>query len=410
MTGSFLNLRQLFRDLWSQKLRTTLTIFGIVWGTVAVSLLLAFGRGFHEQTAKSFNGLGEGIVICWPSRTSLPWEGIGKGRPIRLTEEDMQLLRDQAQTLGGISGEYSDNLLVNYNDKTVRIDVSGVAPEFGDMRNLIPAAGGRFLNALDWRDRRRVAFMGDKLAGEIFGSVDPVGKVIRINGSPYLMIGVLRKKQQDSSYSGRDEGKIFIPGSTFVGMTGAKYVDNFIVKARSGLSSEPLKKEVLGILAKKARFNPEDKEAVSTWDTTDNMKFLGTFMGGFRLFLGIIGMLTLVVGGIGVSNIMNVVVEERTREIGIKLALGAQPRSIMTQFLVETMIITALGGTIGILISTGICALFPVLGLTDYVGSPSVGGSIGLLSAGLLGVVGLVAGWFPARDAARLDPVVAMKK
>lgn len=322
----------------------------------------------------------------------------------------MQLLRDQAQTLGGISGEYSDNLLVNYNEKTVRIDVSGVAPEFGDMRNLIPAAGGRFLNALDWRDRRRVAFMGDKLAGEIFGSVDPVGKLIRINGSPFLLVGVLQKKQQDSSYSGRDEGKIFIPGSTFVGMTGAKYVDNFIVKAKSGFSSEPLKKEVLGIIAKKARFNPEDKEAVSTWDTTDNMKFLGTFMGGFRLFLGIIGMLTLVVGGIGVSNIMNVVVEERTREIGIKLALGAQPRSIMLQFLAETLIITALGGAVGILISAGICALFPVLGLTDYVGSPSVGGSIGLFAAGLLGVVGLVAGWFPARDAARLDPVVAMKK
>jgi len=405
-----ITLRQLLRDLRSQKLRTFLTIFGIVWGTVAVSLLLAFGQGFHAQVRKSSAGLGENICIAWPSLTSIPFEGLGKGRRIRLGEEDMLLVAAKADNLAGISGEYTANLKTTYGTKTLAVDVSGVSPIFADLRNLIPRAGGRFINALDEEQQRRVVFIGDELAKNIFGAAtDPVGKSLLMQGSPFLVIGVMTTKQQDSSYSGRDKDKAWVPGSTLRALTGDKYVDNFIFKASRSDRTETLKTQVLGILARRHRFDPKDKEALGIWDTTEMFQFLDTFMLGFRLFLGIVGAFTLIVGGIGVSNIMNVVVDERTREIGIKMALGARSRSILGQFMLETLLMTALGGVVGLAISAGICRLVPLFNLTEYIGDPLISPFVGGLTAGLLGLIGLLAGWFPAREAANLDPVVAMK-
>ena len=403
-------LRQLLRDLGSQKLRTSLTIFGIVWGTVAVSLLLAFGQGFHAQLRKSSAGLGENICIAWPSLTSMPFEGLGKGRRIRLTEEDMDLVAAKADGLAGISGEYSATLKATYGTKTLAIDVSGVKPLFADLRNLIPRAGGRFINAIDEEQQRRTIFLGDELAKNIFGeATEPVGKTLLMQGSPFLVIGVLQTKTQDSSYSGRDKDKAFVPGSTLRALTGDKYVDNFIFKAESSLDTGRLKDQVLRILARRHRFDPKDKEALMIWDTTEMFQFLDTFMLGFRLFLGIVGAFTLIVGGIGVSNIMNVVVDERTREIGIKMALGARSRAILGQFMLETLMVTALGGAVGLAISAGICRVVPLFGLTEYIGTPLISPFVGTLTALLLGGIGLLAGWFPAREAANLDPVVAMK-
>jgi len=403
-------LRQLLRDLRSQKLRTFLTIFGIVWGTVAVSLLLAFGQGFHAQLRKSSAGLGENICIAWPSLTSIPFEGLGKGRRIRLTEEDMDLVAAKADGLAGISGEYTATLKATYGTKTLAIDVSGVNPLFADLRNLIPRAGGRFINAIDEEQQRRTIFLGDELAKNIFGeATEPVGKTLLMQGSPFLVIGVLKTKTQDSSYSGRDKDKAFVPGSTLRALTGDKYVDNFIFKAQSSLDTGRLKDQVLQILARRHRFDPKDKEALMIWDTTEMFQFLDTFMLGFRMFLGIVGAFTLIVGGIGVSNIMNVVVDERTREIGIKMALGARSRAILGQFMLETLMVTALGGAVGLAISAGICRVVPLFGLTEYIGTPLISPFVGTLTALLLGAIGLLAGWFPAREAANLDPVVAMK-
>jgi putative ABC transport system permease protein len=402
-------LRQLGRDLRTQKLRTFLTAFGIVWGTVSVSLLLAFGQGFHQHLRTSQAGLGENILIAWPSRTSLSFEGLGKGRRIRLAEEDMQLVAQKADGLAGICGEFMSSFKMTYGETTLAVDTSGINVAYGDLRNVIARAGGRWINALDMELRRRVIFLGDDLAKSVFGSVDPVGKTVLLHGSPFTVIGVMTTKSQDSSYSGRDKDKAFIPSSTFSAITGRKYVENFIFKAASAERTEGLRAQVLAILAAKHRFDPNDKAALGIWDTTEGFKFLDTFMLAFKSFLGIIGALTLVVGGIGVSNIMNVIVEERTREIGIKMALGARSRSILGQFMVETMALTAVGGAIGLGISTAICAIFPAMGLDEYVGRPTISPFVAVVTAGLLGTIGLLAGYFPARDAASLDPVVAMK-
>jgi len=408
MTSLSSFLRQLARDLRSQKLRTFLTTFGIVWGTVAVSLLLAFGHGLHRQMIKSAAGLGDRIAIAWPMRTSMIYEGLGKGRRMRMMEEDIDYLEAQVDLIAGISSEYSQGMITRYGERQRSVDVSGVSPSYGTMRNMIPAVGGRFINELDIERRRRVVFVGNELAEDLFGTLDAVGEEVMIHSSPFLVVGVLVPKEQDSSYSGRDHSKMIIPESTFRALTGEKYLDNFIYKAPTPDLNETLNEQVRAALSNRLRFHPDDDQAVQVWDTTEMFVFMDAFMLGFQVFLGIMGVLTLVVGGIGVSNIMNVVVEERTREIGIKMALGARGRAILAQFMLETMVLTAIGGAIGLAISLGICAAFPT-SLEEYVGLPTLSPGLAILTASLLGVVGFLAGFFPARDASRLDPVIAMK-
>ena len=403
-------LRQMVRDMRSQKLRTALTVFGIVWGTVAVTLLGAFGQGLHKQMVKNSAGLGDRIAICWPGLTSMPYEGLGRGRRIRVREENIEAVRRDAVGIVAISSEYSDTLKIHYGLKTVAVDCSGVAAEFGSMRNLIPEAGGRFINATDFAEQRRTLFLGDKIAKEIFGKASAaVGKTVVYGGSPFLIVGVLQSKVQNSSYNSRDEGRAYMPGSTFRALTGVKYVNNFVYQPISPSQSEAVTDNIREILARQLRFDPKDKEALSVWDTAQQFKFLDIFFLSFRLFLGIVGCFTLVVGGIGVSNIMNVVVEERTKEIGIKMALGARQRWVLRQLLLETVLITAIGGAVGFAISWTLCAIFPRFGVTRFVGDPEISLPVAALTAVVLGLTGLVAGYFPAREASRLDPVVAMK-
>ena len=402
--------RQMWRDIRSQKLRTFLTMFGIVWGTVSVSLLLAFGKGLQRQMIVNSSGIGDAICIAWPGLTSVPYEGLGKGRKIRLNEDDVEAIRQEARGVNMISSEYSKTMKMNYGAKTIAIDISGVSPEFGSMRNILPQKGGRFFNPSDMAEQRRVLFIGQKMAADVFGEgVDPVGKTVMLGGSPFLIVGYLEPKVQNSSYSGRDNQKGFIPGTTFRAITGEKWVDNLIYQAKVVGQTEQVTDDVRRVIAQRQRFDPNDKEAFSVWDTTENLKFFAIFFLSFRLFLGIIGSFTLIVGGIGVSNIMNVVVEERTKEIGIKMALGARDRWLLRQLLLETLLITGLGGAVGFAISFAVCAIFPKFGVGEYVGDPDLSLSVASLTAAILGLTGLVAGYFPARDASRLDPVVAMK-
>lgn len=404
-------LRQFLRDVRAQKLRLFLTVFGLVWGTAAVTLMLAFGEGLHKQVLVAQKGLGDAIVIAWPSRTSKPWQGLPRGRSIQLIDEDVELLRQEVEELGRISEEYAtDGARMSYGKKSLSVDVSGTNVEFGAMRSMNPQEGGRFLNQTDIDDRRRVVFIGDQLRIDLFSAAtDPVGEHVKIDGSPFTVVGVMVAKEQDSSYGGRDKDKAIIPASTFKAIYGTKYIENLIFQAREIQQIEATKKKVIAVAARKYRFDPSDEEAIQMWDTTEGTKFLDTFFLAFRGFLGVVGALTLVVGGIGVSNIMNVVVEERTKEIGIKMALGARRRYIVGQFLFETLLITIVGGVAGFLISWGICAIVPNFGVEEFIGTPRISIQVAAITTAILGLIGLLAGYFPARTASNLQPVEALR-
>jgi putative ABC transport system permease protein len=402
-------LRQMLQDIRHQKVRTLLTLFGITWGTVAVSLLVAFGEGLEKRIRKNQAGLGENIVIAWPSRTSIPYQGLGKGRRIRLTEDDIELLRREIPE-GSFSGEM-DRDKSAFRRERVRLtpEISANSPIFAVMRNIIPAAGGRYVNDLDINRRRRVVFLGDKLKQDLFGEADAVGRTIMIDNTPFLVVGVMEKKAQDSSYSGRDQDKAFMPDATYRGLFGERYVSNIIFQAKDRSLTPLVTRRVYEVLSRRHQFDPKDKEALGMWDTTEAEKFFSVFFGTFRAFLGIIGSFTLIVGGIGVSNIMYVVVEERTREIGIKLAVGARPRFIQGQFLIETLTLTAVGGALGFLFTLCVMWVFPLTKLDEFVGTPEASPLVVLVTIALLGLIGFVAGYFPARRASLLDPVVALK-
>jgi putative ABC transport system permease protein len=405
-------LRQFLRDVRGQKLRTFLTVFGIVWGTAAVSLLLAFGEGLQGQMEKQQKGLGENIVICWPSRTSKPWRGLPKGRRVRVEHDDIEYLRREVPEIARISGEFEvggADYRIALGRKTLLPDVHGVRPEFAEMRNLVAEAGGRFLDARDMRDRKRVVFIGDQLKKDLFGDQPAVGREIRIGRVPFLVVGVLQKKEQDSSYSGPDEDKAIVPYDTFAAMYGRRWVGNFVFQVSDPADVGAAKKGVVAALARKHGFDPDDEEAVGMWDVTEGMEFFETFFLAFRAFLGIVGALTLVVGGIGVSNIMNVVVEERTKEIGIKMALGAKRGYVLGQFLFEALLLTAIGGAAGFLITGGICSLVPAFEIEEYIGVPRLSTLVTGSTTGVLGLVGFLAAWFPAKTAANLRPVEALR-
>jgi putative ABC transport system permease protein len=402
-------LKQMAHDVRHQKMRTALTVLGITWGTVSVALLVAFGEGLQAKIQQQQLGLGENIVIAFPSRTSIPYQGLGKGRRIRVDDDDIQALRREIPE-ASFSGEFSRRNS-SFKREKVRLtpQISANSPIFAVMRNVIPAQGGRYINDLDMDRRRRVVFIGDKLKTDLFGDGEAVGQTIMLDNTPFLVVGVLEKKEQDSSYGGRDEDKAFIPETSYRGLFTQRYYENLIFQAKSAAATPVVTTKVYEVLARRHKFDPKDKEAIGMWDTTEGAKFFTLFFGIFRGFLAIVGSFTLIVGGIGVSNIMYVVLEERMKEIGIKLAIGAKPRFIQTQFLLETLTITGIGGVLGFLITVGVMAVFPYAGLDEYVGTPKASPLVLLSTSALLGLIGFIAGYFPARRASMLDPVVALK-
>ncbi len=403
-------LRDWLADLERQRLRTLLTILGIAWGTVAVVVLLAFGTGLERQTRKRFHGLGDRIVILFAGRTTKSYRGFPEGRYLHLQEDDADLLAREIPDIVLISPEYSNRrTTVRRGVNAANPNITGVLPVYGELRNIIPEPGGRFINQPDVDQRRRVAVLGNELANLLFGSEPPVGRQIRIGDVPFLVVGVMQPKIQNSSYNGRDQDRVFIPASTHRTLFGAPYVADLVYRTSDPWRTKDVERRVYEILGRKYRFDPTDQDALRVWDTAEWEKRFGYLFLAFNAFFALVGSFTLTVGGIGVANIMYVVVRERTREIGIRRSVGATRRSILYQFVAETFLTVGAGGLLGLVISVALVTLASRLPANDIVGTPVLSPGVAALTVSLLAAIGFLAGWFPARKAANLDPVECLR-
>lgn len=404
------SFRQLWADLKAQRLRTTLTILGITWGTVAVVVLLAFGVGLEAQTRKRFHGLGDRIVILFGGRTTRPYAGFREGRSISLHESDAEILAREIPDIAMISPEYSERSVpVRRGRNGVSPNITGIYPVYGVMRNIIPEMGGRFINALDLAERRRVVVLGDGVADLLFRDEAAVGQEVLVGETPFTVVGVMRPKLQNSSYNSRDTDRVFIPASTHQALLGNRYVNNIIYRTTDPSVNEEVETRLRTLLGRKYRFDPSDEDAVFVWDTTEFEKLFGYMFLAFKIFFAIVGSFTLSVGGIGVANIMYIVVRERTPEIGIKRSVGARRRNILWQFLAEGFLIVAIGAALGVVISVGLVKLAAIVPMQDIVGRPTISPLVAMVTLVLLAFVAMLAGYFPARRAASLDPVECLR-
>ena len=402
------------RDFRKQKKRITLTLIALGWGTISIMLLLAFGEGLHRQMIINKRGLGEGIGVLRSGQTSIPFKGLGKGRPIRFISEDVDYIKERIPDIGRIGGEYHRwGASVKYRDLVLSEHVTGITPEFEQMRNHIPERGGRMINQLDLELQRRVVFLGDEMKRKLFGDDPAVGERMFIDGTPFTVIGVMKEKMQMGSYSGGDDNKASIPLTTFETIYGYRFLNNIVYQGRSLDLMPGIEKQLFEALGAKYKFDPEDDRALSIWDVAAGTREMDNMLMGIKIFLGIIGGLTLIIAGVGVANIMYVSIKERTREIGIKMAVGARRIYILMQFLIEALIITFVGGFGGILVSYILTEGFqraPIESdIMDFMGRPTISPEIGVTVVVILGIVGLLAGIFPAMRAASVSPVESLR-
>jgi putative ABC transport system permease protein len=290
-----------------------------------------------------------------------------------------------------------------------------VHPAYGELRTSYPQLGGRYIDELDQRLKRRVVFLGNELAKDLFGTEDTVGKTLLVADMPFTVIGVLQKKRQMGMYGGPDSDRATIPLSTFEAMFGRRYLSNFIYKPARDDLAPVAKRRLMEVLGAKYRFDPADTRALYFWDTIENTKVFSKMMIGIEMFLGVIGALTMIIGGVGVANIMFAAVTHRTREIGVQMALGARRVYITGALVLESLVLTFLGGIFGIGVGVAIVqALAAVQAQAkseamEFLGQPTISIPIAVTTVILLGLIGLVAGYFPARRAISVEPAVALR-
>jgi putative ABC transport system permease protein len=408
-------LRDFLHDLRAHRTRVILTLVAITWGTIAVVLLLSFGDGLGTQMMKGMMNAGNRIMIVYGMETGLTYQGLPKGRRIRLAEEDASLLQQVIPAIDMISPQYRKNVQLMYGKFSVTTECEGVNPLFEEMRRMYPAGGGRFLNDVDLQEQRRVLFLGEEIAKEIFKDEDPIGKTILVDGVPFTMIGVMQKKIQTSMNNGPDVRRALMPSTTFRTTYGNIYVNTLVVHPSDPSQQERVKSEIYRVLGRKYQFDPEDERALGIWDFIEAEKISRKIGIGVSIFMFSVGFLTLLIAGIGVANVMYVVVKERTREIGIKMAVGARLNYILGQFIFEALLLAFIGGAVGLLFSYSVVTAVRMIPTGDdinamqFLGRPVLSLTTMLMTTGILALIGFLAGFFPARKAASVDPVESLR-
>ena len=408
-------IRDVFQTLWAHKLRTALTMFGIAWGVISIVLMVAAGEGLREGQAKVAQNFGKDVMIIFAGRTSLQAGGARAGRHIEFEDTDIADLSQQSPDCQWVLpevGQKDVRLHSNYNASAQMI--AGSWPPFAEVRS-VDVGEGRFYNWDDVAEGRRVAFLGTEVRKQLFPGRNALGENIYLDDIPYKVIGVMKAKDQDSSYDGFDVNKVFIPYTAihndFPNKPPARPhgLDRLLVTPKSVEQHTACKDEIIAALAHVYHFDRHDTEAANVWDTIEEAEAFATMTNGMKAFLGAVGFTTLFLGGLGVMNVMLVAVRERTREIGVRKAVGAKSRNIMMQFFIETILVVLVSGSMGMAISFGFCALFNLLPMPQYFAGLQPTWQSAALSIGLLGTVAILAAMYPARQAARIDPIEALR-
>jgi putative ABC transport system permease protein len=408
------------RFFWSEyrkrRRRASLITFALFWGTLSILLLMAFGQGMSTQARVAFSGLGEALIMVYGGQTSVAFEGLPKGRTIRVYPEDVDYLKERIPEILRIAPESYNGWPVSANGKEINRTVHGTTADFAVMRTQVPQLGGRFLNVDDERAGRKVAFIGWKVASDLFGAADAVGRTIVVNRVPFTVVGVLQKKIQDSMYNGPDADQVYLPFLAFRQIDNQRYLDQIHIQPREASQSPFIESRVRVLLGRKYRFDPADRYATSFWNTIENFKEGEAIFKGIEVFLGIMGALTLLIGAVGVTNLMYAAAKERTKEIGIKLAIGARRRTIVGQFLLETLFVFAKGTFWGFITAFNIVHLvrlaplnYDSFGIEAYLLRPEFSLSTFLIYMTILSVLCFLSGIFPALRASRANPIESLR-
>jgi putative ABC transport system permease protein len=409
--------QEIFFTIRKNKLRTFLTAFSIFWGIFILMILLGFGSGLQHGVEADFEDDAVNSIWIRAGQTSLAYKGLQPGRKLDLKNDDFQLLRRQVEGVEHLAGRFFcwGEFTVRYKDKYSSFEMLGITPDHRYLENQRPIKG-RYINAADLEERRKVAIIGTKVEEGLFDEgEDPIGKWINVRGSLYKVVGVY-----DDGGGSKNEGevrRIFIPLSTAqlaYNGTNEMHQIMYTVGDASVKESQAMVEQTRQLLADKYRFDPADKRAVNIWNNVENYQQFKDLFTGIELFLWIVGAFSIVAGVVGVSNIMLIVVKERTREIGVRKALGATAGSIIGLVLHEAILITVVAGYIGLVAGIGLIELIKWALINfqvdaPYFKNPDIDITTALIATLLLAVAGTLAGYFPARNAAKVNPIVALR-
>jgi putative ABC transport system permease protein len=406
-----------WQALLRNRLRSTLTMLGIVWGIASVVILLAYGEGLGSSVMSAFMGIGNNVVMLWPGQTSMQAGGQRAGRRVKYEYADVEAIREEVPIIRGVSAESDDDLGYKIGTRVISVMTKAIEMSYGGMRKL-DIEDGRFFEETDFIENRRVVIFGPEAAKKVFNGAPPLGQSVSVNGMQFEVIGILRNKIQDSSNNCQDNNCAFMPFPVFNYLTNQRDPDMIVFAPLAPEQNKKALAAVREVIARRHNFDPKDEKATPAWDTVEDSVELRTFTIALNVILGLIGALTLGVGGVGVMNIMLVSVTERTREIGLRKAVGARPRHILTQFLAEALVLTFIGGAIGMVLAVAIGYLVPPMPLySEFYKTANNEGDIFLRTSGtvmaasffILSVVGIFSGFWPALKAARLNPIEALR-
>jgi putative ABC transport system permease protein len=406
-------LQEIFFTLRQNKLRTLLTAFGVFWGIFMLILLLGFGRGMQNGVKDDFGTEVLDFIIVWSGETSVAYHGMGLGRRIRLDQPDIDAVAHQVKGIRVMAGSTSlGNGTISFGGKNSSSDIVGIPDEYFKLKDDVPFNFGRKPNPLDADEIRKVAVIGTAVAERLFAAgEDPVGKDIRVKEVVMKVVGVFH----DKGNRGRDSERVYIPQSTLQKVFGGgDRIDSIWLRPAPGVDGFELEKKVLELVKRRHDVSPEDKRGVNSFNMAEPMQRVNGLFVGIDVFMWFVGLGTLMAGIVGISNIMIITVKERTREIGVRKALGATPFSIISTLLLESTLVTGFAGYVGLVVGVGLLELIS-FGLRStgakmpYFMNPEVDFKVAITAIALLVGVGVLAGLMPALRAAKITPIEAMR-